>query len=219
MDTFIHVDTVQLSTRNVIIVATPVISLLYAGSPVVPEAQLHIAIQMQRSERKISKVNLKVKEKVNQQIIKQVTRAGHQTEADKHTEAHQDTPATVLHKTIKGEDHHVEEGAVQLLIGIRSATLCHFTLLPLTMKVNCIQTGHLMARRHFTQPSKWSQNKAVNLYPLKVDPGADINTIPLTCYKTIFPQHFTRRWSLKKEYITKHSQHLVTTRWDKENTS
>ena len=27
--------------------------------------------------------------------------------------------------------------------------------------------------------------------PVKVDPGADINTIPLTCYKTIFPQHFT----------------------------
>ena len=39
VDTIIHVDTVQLSTRNVIIAATPVISPLYAGSPVVPEAQ------------------------------------------------------------------------------------------------------------------------------------------------------------------------------------
>ena len=34
--------------------------------------------------------------------------------------------------------------------------------------------------------------------PVKVDPGADINTIPLTHYKTIFPQHFTRDGHLKR---------------------
>ena len=37
--------------------------------------------------------------------------------------------------------------------------------------------------------------------PVKVDPGADINTIPLTCYKTIFPQHFTRDGHLKKNVL------------------
>ena len=46
--------------------------------------------------------------------------------------------------------------------------------------------------------------------PVKVDPGADINTIPLTRYKTIFPQHFTRDGHLKKNVSQKHSQHLVT---------
>ena len=37
--------------------------------------------------------------------------------------------------------------------------------------------------------------------PVKVDPGADINTIPLTCYKTIFPQHFTKDGHLKKNVL------------------
>ena len=37
--------------------------------------------------------------------------------------------------------------------------------------------------------------------PVKVDPGADINTIPLTRYKTIFPQHFTRDGHLKKNAL------------------
>ena len=37
--------------------------------------------------------------------------------------------------------------------------------------------------------------------PVKVDPGADINTIPLTCYKTIFPQHFTKDSHLKKNVL------------------
>ena len=46
--------------------------------------------------------------------------------------------------------------------------------------------------------------------PVKVDPRADINTIPLTHYKTIFPQHFTKDGPLKEECFEKHSQHLVT---------
>ena len=37
--------------------------------------------------------------------------------------------------------------------------------------------------------------------PVKVDPGADINTIPLTHYKTIFPQYFTRDGHLKKNVL------------------
>ena len=37
--------------------------------------------------------------------------------------------------------------------------------------------------------------------PVKVDPGADINTIPLTRYKTIFPQHFTKDGHLKKNTL------------------
>ena len=37
--------------------------------------------------------------------------------------------------------------------------------------------------------------------PVKVDPGADINTIPLTCYKTTFPQHFTKDGHLKKNVL------------------
>ena len=37
--------------------------------------------------------------------------------------------------------------------------------------------------------------------PVKVDPGADINTIPLTRYKTIFPQHFTKDGHLKKNAL------------------
>ena len=37
--------------------------------------------------------------------------------------------------------------------------------------------------------------------PVKVDPGADINTIPLTHYKTIFPQHFTKDGHLKKNVL------------------
>ena len=46
--------------------------------------------------------------------------------------------------------------------------------------------------------------------PVKVDPGADINTIPLKCYKTIFPQHFSKDGHFKEECLKKHSQHLVT---------
>ena len=37
--------------------------------------------------------------------------------------------------------------------------------------------------------------------PVKVDPGADINTVPLTCYKTIFPQHFTKGGHLKENVL------------------
>ena len=37
--------------------------------------------------------------------------------------------------------------------------------------------------------------------PVKVDPGADINTIPLTHYKTIFPQHFPKDGHLKKNVL------------------
>ena len=48
-------------------------------------------------------------------------RAGHQAEVDRPTEAHQGIPVTALHKTITGEDHHIEEDAPQLLIGIRPA--------------------------------------------------------------------------------------------------
>ena len=37
--------------------------------------------------------------------------------------------------------------------------------------------------------------------PVKVDPGSDINTIPLTRYKTIFPQHFTKDGHLKMNVL------------------
>ena len=37
--------------------------------------------------------------------------------------------------------------------------------------------------------------------PVKVDPGADINTIPLSGYKTLFPQHFTKEGHLKKNVL------------------
>ena len=36
---------------------------------------------------------------------------------------------------------------------------------------------------------------------VKVDPGADINTIPLSHCKTIFPQHFTKDGHLKKNVL------------------
>ena len=34
--------------------------------------------------------------------------------------------------------------------------------------------------------------------PVKVDPEADFNTIPLSCYRTLFPNHFTSQGHLKK---------------------
>ena len=37
--------------------------------------------------------------------------------------------------------------------------------------------------------------------PKKVDPGTDVNTIALSCYKTLFPNHFTRDGQLKKNAL------------------
>ena len=37
--------------------------------------------------------------------------------------------------------------------------------------------------------------------PVKVDSVVDINTIPLTRYKTIFPQHFTKDGHLRKNVL------------------
>ena len=37
--------------------------------------------------------------------------------------------------------------------------------------------------------------------PVKVDPGTGINTIPLSHYKTLFPNHFTRDGQLKKNAL------------------
>ena len=34
--------------------------------------------------------------------------------------------------------------------------------------------------------------------PVKVDPGTDVNTIPLSHYKTLFPNHFTKDGHLKQ---------------------
>ena len=58
-----------------------------------------------------------------------------------------------------------------------------------------------MARHHFIQPSKLVTKQGCKPLPVKVNPGADINTIPLTCYKTIFPQHFTKDGHLKKNVL------------------
>ena len=38
--------------------------------------------------------------------------------------------------------------------------------------------------------------------PIKVDPGADVNTIPLTKYRNLFPAHFTKAGELETEGIT-----------------
>ena len=37
--------------------------------------------------------------------------------------------------------------------------------------------------------------------PVKVDPGTDINTIPLSCYKTLFPKYFTKDGHLKQNAL------------------
>ena len=43
--------------------------------------------------------------------------------------------------------------------------------------------------------------------PVKVDPGADINTIPLSNYRKLFPIHFTKAGNLKQKSLqpTKHT--------------
>ena len=37
--------------------------------------------------------------------------------------------------------------------------------------------------------------------PVKVDPGADVNTIPLSHYKTLFPKHFNKDGNLKQNTL------------------
>ena len=37
--------------------------------------------------------------------------------------------------------------------------------------------------------------------PVKVDPGADVNTIPLTKYRKLFPVHFTKAGNLKQKAL------------------
>ena len=43
--------------------------------------------------------------------------------------------------------------------------------------------------------------------PVKVDPGADVNTIPLTKYRKLFPAHFTKAGNLKQKALhpTRHT--------------
>ena len=43
--------------------------------------------------------------------------------------------------------------------------------------------------------------------PVKVDPGADVNTIPLTKYRKLFPVHFTKAGNLKQKALhpTRHA--------------
>ena len=43
--------------------------------------------------------------------------------------------------------------------------------------------------------------------PVKVDPGADVNTIPLTKYRKLFPTHFTKAGNLKQKALhpTRHT--------------
>ena len=50
-------------------------------------------------------------------------------------------------------------------------------------------------------PHQMVKKQGCKPLPVKVDSGADINTIPLTCYKTIFPQHFTKIGHLKKNVL------------------
>ena len=38
------------------------------------------------------------------------------------------------------------------------------------------------------------------LFPVKVDPGADVNTILLTKYKKLFQAHFTKAGNLRKRH-------------------
>ena len=43
--------------------------------------------------------------------------------------------------------------------------------------------------------------------PVKVDPGADVNTIPLTKYRKLFPAQFTKAGNLKQKALqpTRHT--------------
>ena len=40
-----------------------------------------------------------------------------------------------------------------------------------------------------------------NSLPIKVDPGADVNTIPLSHFKTLFPQCFNKDGNLKQNTL------------------
>ena len=59
----------------------------------------------------------------------------------------------------------------------------------------------LDGQRSFHTTLKKVTKQGCKPLPVKVDPGADINTIPLNHYKTIFPQYFTKDGHLKKEVL------------------
>ena len=80
--------------------------------------------------------------------------------------------------------------------GIRLATLCLSILV--VMKVNYIQIGHLMAKDPFILHIQLVTKHGCIYLPVKVDPGTDVNTIPLSHYKTLFPKHFTKDGHLKQ---------------------
>ena len=42
---------------------------------------------------------------------------------------------------------------------------------------------------------------------VKVDPGADLSTIPLSCFRSTFPKHFTKSGALKKAALNLRMQH------------
>ena len=132
---------------------------------------------------------------------------GHPAEEDTHievpptTQASQDiqVPVKAHHRTTTAEDHHVEGDAAPTPFRHQVSHIMSFNSYSNEDQLYMDRAPY--GPKSFHTTLQLFTKQGCKSLPVKVDPGADINTIPLSQYITLFPNHFTRDGQLKKNAL------------------
>ena len=114
-------------------------------------------------------------------------------------------PVTAPHRMVAEGDSSDVEDIIPHHTGTRPATLC--LLIPI-MKVNFKQIRHLDGQRSFHTMLQLATKQGYKSLLVKVDSGANVKTIPLRHYRTLFPSHFTSQGHPKKRTLLEVPQAL-----------
>ena len=131
----------------------------------------------------------------------QQAEAGSLAEATLTTPVEASAPVATYHKTITREDHPNTENIAPHHTGIRIGILSYLFPNPRLVKVNSFTDRAPDGHRSFHTTLQLVSKQGCKSLLVKVDLGADVKTIPLSCYKSPFPKHFTQDGSLKKQTL------------------